>query len=184
MGSKKVAVIVGSIRQDSFNRRLTRALIKLAPKDLKMEILRIDDLPVFNQDLDANPPPPVARLQSEIVAADAVLFVTPEHNRSIPTALKNALDWPSRPYGKNRYAGKPAGIIGTSPGAIGTAVAQQHLRSVLGYLDMSTMGQPEAYIQFAPDLIDTDGNVANEGSRKFLQNYIDRYAAWVGRFVA
>jgi len=182
MSSREIAVIVGSIRKDSFNRKLAKALIKLAPKEFRCEILRIDDLPVFNQDHDENPPQPVVRLKSQITAADAVLFVTPEHNRSIPTALKNALDWASRPYGKSVWAGKPAGVVGTSPGAIGTACAQQHLRNILAYLDMPTLGQPEVFIHFAEGLIDDNGNVANEGTRKFLQRFIDRYVAWVERF--
>lgn len=183
MNPRKIAVIVGSIRRDSINRKLAHALMKLAPKDFQMEILRIDDLPVFNQDHDQNPPEPVVRLKSQIAAADALLFVTPEHNRSIPTALKNALDWASRPYGKNAWAGKPAGILGASPGSIGTAVAQQHLRNVLAYLDVPTLGQPEVFIHFTEGLIDAEGNISSEGTRKFLQSFVDRYAAWVGRFV-
>ncbi len=184
MSARKVAVVVGSIRKDSINRKLAHALIKLMPKDFQAEILRIDDLPVYNQDLDSTPPPPVVRLKSEVVAADALLLVTPEHNRSIPAALKNALDWASRPYGENKWAGKPAGLIGTSPGAVGTAVAQRDLRGILGYLDVPTLGQPEAYIQFTPGLIDDAGNITNEGTQKFLQGYIDRYAAWVGKLAA
>jgi len=183
MNPRRIAVIVGSIRKDSINRKLALALMKLAPKDFQMEILRIDDLPVFNQDHDQNPPEPVVRLKSQIAAADALLFVTPEHNRSIPTALKNALDWASRPYGKNAWAGKPAGILGASPGSIGTAVAQQHLRNVLAYLDVPTLGQPEVFIHFTEGLIDADGNISNEGTRKFLQSFVDRYAAWVERLV-
>jgi chromate reductase len=183
MGAKKVAVVVGSIRRDSINRKLAHALMKLAPKDLQTGILRIDDLPVYNQDLDESPIEPVLRLKSEVAAADALLFVTPEHNRSVPTALKNALDWASRPYGQNRWAGKPAGIIGASPGLIGTAVAQHTLRGILGYLDVPTMGQPEAYVHFTEGLIDAGGNISNEGTRKFLQGYVDRYASWVGEFV-
>jgi chromate reductase len=183
MNPRRIAVIVGSIRKGSINRKLAHALMKLAPKEFQMEIPRIDDLPVFNQDHDQNPPEPVVRLKSQIAAADALLFVTPEHNRSIPTALKNALDWASRPYGKNAWAGKPAGILGASPGSIGTAVAQQHLRNVLSYLDVPTLGQPEVFIHFTEGLIDADGNIPSEGTRKFLQGFVDRYAAWVGRFV-
>jgi chromate reductase, NAD(P)H dehydrogenase (quinone) len=180
--ARRIAVVVGSIRKDSINRKLAKALIKLAPKDLECELVRIDDLPVFNQDHDQNPPEQVARVKAQIAAADALLFVTPEHNRSLPAALKNVLDWVSRPYGKNLWAGKPAGIVGASLGAVGTAVAQGHLRGVLGYLDVPTLGQPEVYIQFTKDLIDDDGNVNSDETRKFLQAFIDRYAAWIATF--
>ena len=138
-------------------------------------------LPVFNQDHDQDPPQQVARVKAQIVAANAILFVTPEHNRSLPTALKNVLDWVSRPYGKNLWAGKPAGVAGASVGAVGTAVAQAHLRAVLGYLDVPTLGQPEVYVQFTKDLIDDDSNVSNDGTPKFLQSFVDRYAAWIAK---
>lgn len=180
--ARKIAIIVGSIRKDSINRKLAMALIKLAPSDFDCELVRIDDLPVFNQDHDQNPPDQVARVKATIVAANALLFVTPEHNRSLPTALKNVLDWVSRPYGKNLWSGKPAGMVGASIGAIGTAVVQAHLRSVLGYLDVPTLGQPEVYIHFTKDLIDEGGNVSNDGTRKFLQTFVDRYAAWIAKF--
>jgi len=179
--ARKIAVVVGSIRKESINRKLAKALIKLAPKDLECELVRIDDLPVFNQDHDQDPPQQVARVKAQIVAANAILFVTPEHNRSLPTALKNVLDWVSRPYGKNLWAGKPAGVVGASVGAVGTAVAQAHLRAVLGYLDVPTLGQPEVYVQFTKDLIDDDSNVSNDGTRKFLQSFVDRYAAWIAK---
>jgi chromate reductase len=143
--------------------------------------VRIDDLPVFNQDHDQDPPQQVVRVKAQIAAANAMLFVTPEHNRSLPTALKNVLDWVSRPYGRNLWAGKPAGVVGASVGAVGTAVAQAHLRAVLGYLDVPTLGQPEVYVQFTKDLIDDDGNVSNDGTRKFLQSFVDRYAAWIAK---
>ena len=182
MTVRKVGVVVGSNRKGSVNLKLARALMKLAPKQLECEILRIDDLPVFNQDHDQNPPEPVVRLKAQIQAADGIVLVTPEYNRSIPAALKNALDWASRPYGQNAWAGKPVGIAGASIGAIGTAAVQQHLRSVLGYLDMPTLGQPEVYIHFTDGLIDTDGEVSNAGTRDFLQGFMDRYAAWVERF--
>ena len=179
--ARKIAVVVGSIRKESINRKLAKALIKLAPKDLECELVRIDDLPVFNQDHDQDPPQQVVRVKAQIAAANAMLFVTPEHNRSLPTALKNVLDWVSRPYGKNLWAGKPAGVAGASVGAVGTAVAQAHLRAVLGYLDVPTLGQPEVYVQFTKDLIDDDGNVSNDGTRKFLQSFVDRYAAWIAK---
>jgi chromate reductase len=179
--ARKIAVVVGSIRKDSINRKLAKALVKLAPKDFECEFVRIDDLPVFNQDHDQNPPEQVTRVKAQIVAANALLFVTPEHNRSMPTALKNVLDWVSRPYGKNLWAGKPAGMVGASVGAIGTAVVQAHLRGVLGYLDVPTLGQPEVYIHFTKDLIDDEGNISNDETRKFLQTFIDRYTAWIAK---
>jgi len=179
--ARKIAVVVGSIRKESINRKLAKALIKLAPKDLECGLVRIDVLPVFNQDHDQDPPQQVARVKAQIVAANAILFITPEHNRSLPTALKNVLDWVSRPYGKNLWAGKPAGVAGASVGAVGTAVAQAHLRAVLGYLDVPTLGQPEVYVQFTKDLIDDDGNVSNDGTRTFLQSFVDRYAAWIAK---
>ena len=175
--TRKIAVFVGSIRKDSINRKLATALMHLARENLETEIIKIDDLPVYNQDLDQTPPESVARLKSKIAAADALLFVTPEHNRSIPTALKNALDWASRPYGKNLWAGKPASICGASVGAVGTAVAQQHLRNILSYLDVPTLGQPEVFIHFTEGLFDTNGGITNDGTKQFLQGF--RYRTWI-----
>ena len=180
--ARTVAIIVGSIRKDSINLKLAKALVKLAPSDFDCDFVRIDDLPVYNQDLDQSPPESVSRTKSQIAAAKALLFVTPEHNRSLPTALKNVLDWVSRPYGKNLWAGKPAGIAGASIGAIGTAVAQAHLRSVLGYLDVPTLGQPEVYIHFSQGLIDEHGNISNETTKHFLQTFMNRYAAWISEY--
>ncbi len=180
MQSRKVAVIVGSVRKDSINRKLAGALIKLLPPTLTATFVRIDDLPLYNQDLDGTPPPAVVRLKGEVAAADALLFITPEHNRSMPAALKNALDWASRPYGQNLWAGKPAAVAGASIGAVGTACAQQHLRNTLAYLDVATLGQPEVFIQFKEGFVGADGGIANEGTKKFLQGFVDRYAAWVG----
>jgi chromate reductase len=172
-----IAVIVGSLRTDSFNARLADALQTLAPKDVEFHRLRIDDLPLYNQDDDDSPPAPVVRLKQGIRDADGLLFVTPEYNRSIPGVLKNALDHASRPYGDSAFPDKPAGIIGVSIGAIGTAVAQQHLRTILAYLDMPTLGQPEAFLK-ADDVLTDEGGIA-EGSRKFLQDWMDAYLAWV-----
>jgi chromate reductase, NAD(P)H dehydrogenase (quinone) len=177
----KIAVIVGSIRRDSINRKLAEALAKLAGPKVEFTFVKIDDLPLFNQDLEANPPAAVTRIKGQIEAADGVLVVTPEYNRSIPGVLKNALDWASRPYGKNSFAGKPAGIVGTSGGAIGTAAAQQHLRAILITLNTTLMGQPEAYIQFKKDLVDEQHNVTDESVRKFLQSYVDAFTVWVER---
>jgi len=179
----KIAVVVGSIRKDSINRKLAKALVKLMPSDLEGAFVRIDDLPVFSQDHDQNPPEPVKRVKAEVTSAQGLLFVTPEHNRSLPTALKNVLDWVSRPYGQNLWSGKPGAIAGASVGAVGTAVAQAHLRSVLGYLNVATLGQPEVYIQFTQGLIDDEGNISNDGTRKLLQGFVDRYAAWIAKFV-
>jgi chromate reductase, NAD(P)H dehydrogenase (quinone) len=182
MSTRKIAVVVGSIRIDSINRKLAQAVMKLMPPDLDSALVRIDDLPVYNQDLDPTPPDSVVRLKAEIAAANALLFVTPEHNRSVPAALKNALDWASRPYGKSVWPGKPAGVMGASIGAVGTAVAQQHLRTSLAYLDVPTLGQPEIFIRFTPGFVGDDGNVASDDSRKLLQGYVDRYVAWVTKF--
>ncbi|MBN9339015.1 MAG: NAD(P)H-dependent oxidoreductase, partial [Comamonadaceae bacterium] len=146
MGTYRIAVVVGSLRKDSFNRQLATALARLAPQDFAFQQVRIDDLPLYNQDDDGAPAEAVRRFKAEIAGAQGVLFVTPEYNRSIPGVLKNALDQGSRPYGQSAWAGKPAGVIGTSIGAIGTALAQQHLRNVLAYLDMPTLGQPEAFV--------------------------------------
>jgi chromate reductase, NAD(P)H dehydrogenase (quinone) len=177
----KIAVIVGSLRRESINRKLAQALAKLAGSRAEFTILRIDDIPLFNQDQEPNPPAAVTRLKGEIEAADGVLIVTPEYNRSIPGVLKNAIDWASRPYGKNSFNGKPTAAIGASGGAIGTAAAQQHLRSILVYLNVTLMGQPEGYISFKPGLVDDQNNVTDESVRKFLQTYVDAFAGWVER---
>jgi chromate reductase, NAD(P)H dehydrogenase (quinone) len=180
MAKFKIALIVGSNRRDSLNRRLAQALAKLAAPGFVFNLVQIDDLPLYNQDLEADMPASVARLKSEIAAADAVLLVTPEHNRSIPTVLKNAIDWGARPYGKNSWNGKPAAIIGTSPGAIGTAIAQQHLRQILGVLGALVMGG-EAYIGYKPGLVDDAGKITDDGTRAFLQAYVDQFASLVAR---
>jgi chromate reductase, NAD(P)H dehydrogenase (quinone) len=177
--TKRIAVLIGSLRQDSFNRKLALAIAKLAPAGWVFEHIRIDDLPLYNQDHDASPTDVVKRLKSEIESADALLFVTPEYNRSIPGVLKNAIDTASRPYGKSSFGKKPAGVIGISVGAIGTALAQQHLRNVLAYLNLPTLGQPEAFLQFHDGLITADGTVTNDGTRQFLQTWVDAYVAWV-----
>lgn len=178
MGQSDIAVVVGSIRRDSFNRKLATGLGKLAPSELTFKQIKIDDLPLYNQDDDANPADPVRRLKREIAAARGLIFVTAEYNRSIPGVLKNAIDHASRPYGKSVWGGKPAGVLGVSVGAIGTAVAQQHLRNVLAYLDVPTLGQPECFIQAKEGLFDPAGNIGAD-SRKFLQAWMDRYVAWV-----
>ena len=159
------------------------ALGKLAPADFSFEILQIGDLPLYNQDDDGNQSEPVKRLKSQLGAAQALLFVTPEYNHSIPGVLKNALDNASRPYGQSAWGGKPAGVVGVSVGAIGTALAQQHLRNVLAYLDVPTMGQPEAFIQAKDGLFNDDGSIG-EASKAFLQGWMDKYVAWVKRHTA
>lgn len=178
MRTYKIAVVVGSLRQDSLNRRLATAIARLAPAEFSFAQLRIHDLPLYNQDDDAQPAASVLRLKAEIVATDGLIFVTPEYNRSMPGVLKNALDHASRPYGQNAWAGKPAGVLGASVGPHGTAMAQQHLRNVLAYLDAPTMAQPEAFIHAREGLFDADGNIG-EGSRAHLQKWMDRYVEWV-----
>jgi chromate reductase len=178
MQTYKIAVVVGSLRRDSFNRRLATALAGLAPAEFIFEQVRIDDLPPYNQDDDATPSASVQRLRVAIGAAQGLLFVTPEYNRSIPGVLKNAIDHASRPYGQNAWAGKPAGVLGVSVGAIGTALAQQHLRNVLAYLDVPTLGQPEAFIHATDTLFDAAGGIGPH-SQPFLQTWLDHYFAWV-----
>jgi len=182
MSQYKIAVIVGSLRRESFNRKFAHALAKLAPADFVLKEVEIGDLPHYNQDNDSNQPDTVKRFKAEIAGAQGLLFVTPEYNRSIPGVLKNAIDNASRPYGQSAWAGKPAGVIGVSPGAIGTALAQQHLRNILAYLDVPTLGQPEAFIQAKDGLFDADGNIG-PASRQFLQSWMDRYVTWVKKHV-
>ena len=178
-----IAVIVGSLRQESFNRKLANAIVKLAPAEFSFKQVPIGDLPLYNQDDDANQAESVKRLKTEITAAQGILFVTAEYNRSIPGVLKNAIDHASRPYGQSAWAGKPAGMLGASPGASGTAMAQQHLRNVLASLDMPTLGQPEVFIQVRDGLFDVADDIG-EGSKKFLQNWMDQYVAWVKKLAA
>jgi chromate reductase len=180
MTTYKLAIVVGSNRRDSINRKLAQAIAGLAGGRVTPSFVQIDDLPMYGQDGENPLPASVARFKAEIEQADGVLFVTPEHNRSIPAVLKNAIDWGARPYGKNSWAGKPAAITGTSPGAIGTAVAQQHLRQVLGVLGALVMGG-EAYVTFKPGLIDDAGTVTDEATRRFLQAYIDQFLTLLAR---
>lgn len=178
MSKFNIAVVVGSLRKDSFNRQFAKAVIKLAPAEFSFSFVEIGDLPLYNQDDDANPADSVKRLKAEISAAQGVLFVTPEYNRSIPGVLKNALDHASRPYGQSVWGGKPAGVIGVSIGAIGTALAQQHLRNILAYLNMPTLNSPEAFIHMKEGLLDASGNIGS-ASKDFLQGWMDNYVAWV-----
>ena len=174
-----IAVLVGSLRRDSFNRRLATGLGTLAPAGTTLKQLRIDDLPPYNQDEEGTPGPPVSRLKQEIAAARGVIFVTPEYNRSIPGVLKNAIDHASRPYGQSAWSGKPAGVLGISVGAAGTSMAQQHLRNVLTYLDMPTLQQPELFLQARDGVFDAGGGIASLDTKKVLQAWLDRYLAWV-----
>ena len=179
MASYKVGYLVGSLATASINRKLAKALTRLAPPELELVEIPFRDLPIYSYDYDANFPAPARAFKQAIAAADAILFVTPEYNRSIPGGLKNAIDWASRPYGQNAFTRKPAAIIGTSPGAIGTAVAQQHLRSVLAFCNAPLMNSVEAYIQFKPGLIADDGQVSDESTAKFLRNYMAEFHAFI-----
>jgi chromate reductase len=174
-----VAVIVGSLRKGSINRQVAKALAELAPASLKLTIIEIGHLPLYNQDGDENPPAAWTAFRDRIKAADAVLFVTPEHNRTVPAALKNALDVGSRPYGKNAWNGKPGAVVTASPGAIGGFGANHHLRQSLVFLNVPTMQQPEAYIGGADKLFDANGKVASDGTRKFLASFMQAFAAWI-----
>jgi len=182
MSKFKLGIIVGSNRRESINRRLAQALATLGTGQFEANFIQIDDLPIYNQDNEQPVPAPVARFKAELAGSDALLFVTPEHSRSIPAVLKNAIDWGARPWGKTSWPGKPAAIIGTSGGAISTAVVQQHLRAVLGDLGLQVIGG-EAYIQFKPELIDAQGQVTDDGVRAFLKNFIDQFAGFAGKFV-
>jgi chromate reductase len=178
MSNYQIAVIVGSLRKDSFNRKLASGIVKLAPAEFTFKQLEIGDLPLYNQDDDDHQAEAVKRLKAEILAAQGLLFVTPEYNRSVSGVLKNALDHASRPYGQSAWSGKPAGVLGASVGAVGTAMAQQHLRNMLAYLDVPTLGQPEAFIHVREGLFDDNGNIG-AGSKELLQKWMDAYVTWI-----
>jgi chromate reductase, NAD(P)H dehydrogenase (quinone) len=181
MNTFSVGYLVGSLSKNSINRKLARALARLAPPGLRLTEVPFADLPHYSYDYDADYPPAAQAFKTALAAVDAVLFVTPEYNRSIPGALKNAIDWASRPYGKNSFARKPSGVIGTSPGKIGTAVGQQHLRSILAFCNSPLMNSIEAYIQFEKDLITDDGEVTNAETAKFLRNYMTELHCFIVR---
>lgn len=181
MSSYKVGYLVGSLATASINRLLATALVRLAPLELHLTEIPFKDLPIYSYDYDANYPPVATEFKSRIAAVEAVLFVTPEYNRSIPGGLKNAIDWASRRYGKNSFARKPSAVIGTSPGKIGTAIGQQHLRSILAFCNSPQMNSVEAYIQFEPGLITDDGGVSNESTEAFLRKYMQEFAAFIER---
>jgi chromate reductase len=180
----KVGYLVGSLATASINRKLAKALIKLAPEGLEFSEIAFRDLPLYSYDYDADYPAVAQAFKAAITASDAILFVTPEYNRSIPGGLKNAIDWASRPYGTNAFTRKPSAVIGTSPGSIGTAVAQQSLRSVLSFCNSPQMNAPEAYIQFTPGLITDDGDVTVESTRDFLRNYMAEFHGFIGRVLS
>jgi len=184
MATYEIGYFVGSLSSTSINRILASALIKLAPSELEFTEIPIKDLPLYSTDYDADYPDEGLALKAAIDASDGILFVSPEYNRSIPGALKNAIDWGSRPWGTNSFARKPTGLIGASPGGIGTAVMQSSMRSVLSFLDAPQLNSPEAYIQFSTEVFTADGEVTNEGTRTFLRHYMDEYSAFVQRVLA
>jgi chromate reductase len=175
----KVATLVGSLRKDSISRKLAQVLAELAPKTLRLEIVEIGRLPLYNQDLDSSPPAEWSTLRDQIRTASAVLFVTPEYNRSVPAGLKNALDVGSRPYGQSVWNGRPGAVVSASPGAIGAFGANHHLRQSLVFLNVPVMQQPEAYIGGVDKLFDPAGTLANESSKTFLQNFMNAFAKWI-----
>ena len=181
MAAFTVGYFVGSLATKSLNRLLAKALVRLAPQELHLTEIPFKDLPIYSYDFDQNYPPVATAFKDAIAAVDAVLFVTPEYNRSIPGGLKNAIDWASRPYGTNAFTRKPSAVIGTSPGKIGTAVAQQHLRSILAFCNSPLMNAIEAYIQFEPGLITEDGQVTNDSTRTFLENYMAEFHGFIAR---
>ncbi len=181
MTNWKVGYLIGSLAKASINRKLAGALVRLAPKELALSEIPIADLPLYSYDYDADFPPAARSFKEALAAVDAVLFVTPEYNRSIPGCLKNAIDWASRPYGQNSLTRKPSAVIGTSPGKIGTAVGQQHLRSILGFCNSPQMNAVEAYLQYTDGLFADDGRVTVPGTEKFLRQYMEEFHAFIAR---
>jgi chromate reductase len=179
MAEYRIAVLVGSLRRASLNLKLAHALEKMFPPNFRLTFASLGDVPLFNQDHESDPPAAATALKQLIADSDGVLFVSPEHNRSMPAAIKNAIDWGTRPAGSNNWTGKPAGIVGTSPSAAGTAMMQQHLRLVLAAEGAVALTTPEVFLQWKEGLVDDQFVVTNEGSRKFLQGWVDRYVAWV-----
>lgn len=177
--AKKIGVFVGSLRKDSFNRKMANALVAIAPDTMKMELIDISGLSIYNQDLDDNPPSSWVEFKNKIKSCDGILFVTPEYNRSIPGVLKNALDIGSRPYGQSAWNGKPGAVISVSPGAIGGFGANHHLRQCLVFLNVPTMQQPEAYIGNASKLFNEKGEIANDQTREFAGQFIQAFSRWV-----
>lgn len=184
MPTYTVGYFVGSLATASLNRKLAKALVRLAPHGLQLQEITFGDLPLYSYDYDADYPRVAREFKAAIAAVDAVLFVTPEYNRSIPGGLKNAIDWASRPYGENAFTRKPSAMIGASTGAIGTAVAQQHLKSILSFCNSPTMNAIEAYIRFTPDLISDSGEVSSASTEKFLRNYMREFRDFIGRVLS
>ncbi|HRO27097.1 MAG TPA: NADPH-dependent FMN reductase [Luteimonas sp.] len=184
MKTYNVGYLIGSLAKDSMNRRFAQALFKLAPEQLKFKEIPFAELPLYSYDYDADYPEAGRNFKKAIEGSDAILIVTPEYNRSIPGALKNAIDWASRPWGTNSFAHIPSGVIGTSPGAIGTAVGQQHLRSILGFLNSPQMNSPEAYIQFKDGFLNDAGEIADPGTAKFLAGYLEEFHQFIARVLA
>ena len=184
MTTYKVGYLIGSLATQSINRKLAKALIRLAPEQLEFSEIPFRDLPLYSYDYDEDYPEVARTFKAAIKASDAILFVTPEYNRSIPGGLKNAIDWASRPYGTNAFTRKPSAVIGASPGAIGTAIAQQSLRSVLSFCNAPQMNAPEAYITFTPGMITDEGEVTVESTEAFLRNYMSEFHAFVARVLA
>ncbi|MGA2775366.1 MAG: NAD(P)H-dependent oxidoreductase [Candidatus Omnitrophota bacterium] len=181
MAQKKIAVFVGSLRKESFNCKMAKALIKVSPESLKLEIIEIEGLPLYNQDFDDNPPVSYTQFRESLREFDAVLFITPEYNRSVPAVLKNAIDVGSRPYGQSAWNGKPGAVMSVSPGAIGGFGANHHLRQSLVFLNVPTMQQPEAYIGNADKLFDEKGNLTNDSTREFITKFMQAFAEWIAR---
>lgn len=180
--SYQVGVFVGSLSKVSINRRLAKALQRLsAGSGLELQEIPIGNLPLYNHDFDADYPPEGVAFKDAIARVDALIFVTPEYNRSIPGSLKNAIDWGSRPWGQNSFAQKPSAVIGTSPGKIGTAVGQQHLRSILSFVNSPELAQPEAYIQYTEGLITEDGEITDQGTAAFVADWLAKFEVFVGR---
>jgi chromate reductase, NAD(P)H dehydrogenase (quinone) len=184
MSAYKIGYFVGSLSSGSINRKLSKALIRLAPAELEFTEIPIRDLPLYSPDYDADFPPAGRALKAAVEGSDGILFISPEYNRSVPGALKNAIDWGSRPWGTNSFARKPAGIIGTSPGGIGTAVMQSSFRSVLSFLDAPQLNAPEAYIRFDPEIYGDDGEVKNADTETFRRHYMEEFGAFVERVLA
>ena len=184
MGQRDIAVLVGSLRRESLNRKTALALAKLAPDDLRLDLVPIGDLPLYNQELDEDPPAAWTAFRERIARADALLFVTPEYNRSIPGALKNAIDVGSRPYGKSSLSKKPGAVISVSPGRYGGFGANHHLRQCCVFLDIPLMQQPEAYLGgVSAETFGEEGEVTDQGTRKLLQRFIDSYSDWVEKIL-
>lgn len=184
MTTHQVGYLIGSLSSQSINRTLAKALVHLAPHSMRLTEIPIGDLPLYNRDADEDYPPQARALKQAIEGMDAVLFVTPEYNRSVPGALKNAIDWASRPWGQNSLARKPTAVIGASPGAIGTAVAQQHLKSILSFCNSPLMNAVEAYIQFKPGLFTDEGEVTDETTEEFLRTYLEQFNQFIARVLS